>query len=107
MKIKKEVYGIGGFDSTKPNNNIILKEEIDIKVDPVSRINFFLELSKNNLYKTLLNNKIKLTEQELILLEESHSFDIDSSIIKKLIIIFKISYPQMEEIFYSANINKL
>lgn len=106
MKIKQIVYGEGGHDSKKPKNNIISESIIDIDLDPITRIQFFLELSRLDLYKALVNNKNKLSEYNLIILENAPIFRIDSIFIREVMRILKIDFAAMEEIFYNAKRNR-
>jgi hypothetical protein len=63
MKIKEVVYGLGGYDESKPNNNIIeiieyTKEELKV-----------LELeTKKEQAKTELLDRLGITKEEVELL---------------------------------------
>jgi hypothetical protein len=36
MKEKQVTYGVGGYDPTKPNNNIVEEYEVDVEPTPPS-----------------------------------------------------------------------
>ena len=98
-------YGIGGFDESKPNNNIIeIIETYDVVLPMISvdKVKLFLELSERELYETLENNLNSLSEKEKIIFNYVEKIKIDDNISLKIKSILKLTDVIWEEIFIGA-----
>jgi hypothetical protein len=102
VKKKLVTYKVGGFDSTKPNNNIGQESEINVPLIPVKRINFLLELQTRNLYKAVINDISKFTEREVILFNNLPEYTRELSFMDKIIESAKITNSILDDIFYNS-----
>jgi len=96
------IYGIGGIDKSKPNDNIVETIEKDYIFPRLEKVNFLLELSERGLYKTLENNLNSLSEKERILFNHLEKIKIDGALSLRIKSILKVSDLVWEDIFIKA-----
>ena len=66
--MKHTVFGLGGYDPTKPNNNIVEEYEIDVPQQPLQGVEVLATLNAVLGIWSLQDaaNAVKLTQAELI-----------------------------------------
>jgi hypothetical protein len=68
IKDKHVVYGLGGYDPTKPNNNIVEEYEVDVPQRPLSGIEIVATLNAVLGVWSLQDaaNSVNLTTEQLV-----------------------------------------
>jgi hypothetical protein len=103
-KLKYVRYGIGGFDDTKPNNNILEQYEYDEPPIPkIEKIKLLVYLLRIEKYKLIINNLNKLTEEQLIVYNHSEHLEIGTPITNALKGLLGVNDLQLQAIFNRAN----